>query len=69
MRPKQERQTNEKLYAKCKILLLVAVAISLAAIVGRMEKQDLELRNKAYCRNVANSTWPDFERNYEKLCK
>lgn len=38
-------------------------------VAGIFEKQKLDAEDDLYCKRVEEKRWPDFNHNYDKLCK
>lgn len=52
------------------LYMALGVLITLCvAKVSNMEYQDNRDRDKRYCENVRNGTWPDYDKLYAKMCR
>lgn len=47
---------------------LVAIIV-LFGVVGRMDLEDEQAAAVAYCENVRDKVWPDYQETYKKECK
>lgn len=50
-------------------LVSFAGVIALFAMVADMNTSDQEQQERLYCAMVAEGTWPDYNENYERVCK
>lgn len=50
-------------------VLGVVAALALLGVVGQMDYEDALAQEQAYCKNVREGVWPDYDGIYEKVCK
>lgn len=60
--------SNERVKAWVGIASVVALLL-LFGIVGNMDYQDEVAEMNAYCRNVAEGIWPDYNGTYDRWCE
>lgn len=50
-------------------VVYLALAVVAFGIVGRMDVEDAKMQERRYCEAVERGEWPDYNRNYEEVCK
>jgi len=54
---------------KIKLSFALLALLLLMGVVGRMDYEDAKLEEIAYCHNVKNGVWPDYENIYKEICE
>ena len=55
-----------------KNIVLFFIGVALSAAIGlahSLSYQDALQEQQSYCSNVEQGTWPDYKKNYDKVCK
>lgn len=47
----------------------IFVMLLVFAVVGEADMQEMARQHEEYCDNVQNHVWPDFNKNFNKVCK
>lgn len=58
------KRTKDNFYRICAGLAFVI----LAGIAGSMDYEDAVMEERAYCKNVHEGIWPDYDEIYAEVC-
>lgn len=50
-------------------VVYAALVVLALGIVGRMDFEDAKMMDRRYCEGVEQALWPDYNRNYNEVCK
>lgn len=58
-----------ELWVVTRWLFIAALVVVALGIVGRMDYEDAKMMEKLYCEGVEQGRWPDYNRNYDEVCR
>lgn len=54
---------------KKETILVAVLAVVLFGVAGQFGYEDAKREEATYCENVKAGVWPDYQQNYEQICK
>lgn len=67
-RGRETMMSNERIKPWGRIAIVAALLL-LIGLVGTMDYQDEIAEENAYCQNVAEGIWPDYNGTYDRWCE
>jgi hypothetical protein len=58
-----------ELWVVTRWLFIAALVVVALGVVGRMDFEDAKLLEQRYCDGVEQGLWPDYNENYEEVCR